>query len=269
MQSVSGFAQVDDARLYYERAGSGPAIVLTPAQSLDTRMWDDQFAVFAEHHTVVRYDTRGCGRSSGTSRENNFSYYADLKALMDHLGIEKAALMGVSLGGGISLNFPIVYPESVSALILVGTYFNAYGHWPQMSPLIVKMIETAKESGPEAAKKCWMDRPWFTAAMEQPEVAARLAEMVADYPGEYFAMKEGHDWSKPLADEHLHEITVPTLIVVGDRDTSDNIAVTDYLTAHIPNARKSVMNGVGHIANMEAPVRFNQIVLDFLAEVTF
>ncbi|MFC1735720.1 alpha/beta fold hydrolase [Candidatus Hydrogenedentota bacterium] len=265
MEVSTGFAEADGARLYYEVAGSGPAVILIPAQSLDTRMWDDQFLAFAESHRVVRYDVRACGQSSG-SNEDDFSYYDDLKVLMDHLNIDKASLIGVSLGGGIALNFAILHPESVSGLILVDTYFNAIGHWPQMTPLIQELVSIAKKSGPEKAKEFWMQLPWFTAALEKPDVAARLAEMVADYPG-HFAGKGGHDWSKPWASDHLDEIKTPTLVIVGERDTSDNRAVTDFLSEQISGARKSVMKGVGHIANMEDPRLFNEIVLEFLADM--
>jgi pimeloyl-ACP methyl ester carboxylesterase len=267
MQGVSGFAEADGARLYFEMAGTGPAVILIPAQSLDTRMWDDQVSVFARNYTVVRYDVRGCGRSSG-SPEDDFSHYADLKALLDHLGLDKAALVGVSLGGGIALNYSYLHRESVSALILVDTFFNAWDHWPQMTPLLVEMASVGKRSGPEAAKEYWMRLPWFAPAMEKPEVAARLAAMVADYPARYFIGKGGgHNWAKPLASDHLDEIKAPTLVIVGERDTSDNLAVTDFLSKHIANAKKTVMKRVGHIANMEDPACFNEIVLEFLSGI--
>ncbi len=93
--------------------------------------------------------------------------------------------------------------------------------------------------------------------------------MVSQYSGESFALENGggHDWAKPLAIDHWGKITVPTLVIVGERDTSDNHDVADILERDIPNAKKVIIPAVGHIANMEAPDQFNKIVLSFFEDI--
>src|SRR5258708_1907088 len=118
-QPTMGFAAVDGARLYYEIMGAGHPLVLVHAGIADSRMWDDQFAAFAEHFTVVRYDIRGFGKSvmpPGVS-----STYRDLHGLLRVLGIERAHVVGLSIGGGIAIDFTLQHPEMVTALVPVAS----------------------------------------------------------------------------------------------------------------------------------------------------
>ena len=114
---VSGQVNVGGASLYYEAAGAGSPIVLLHGLDLDHRMWDEQVAPLAHAHTVVRYDLRGFGRSTAGSHSD--THAADLKALLDHLELVPVSLVGISLGGGVAIDFTIAYPNAVRALILV------------------------------------------------------------------------------------------------------------------------------------------------------
>src|SRR5689334_19941744 len=117
MDMLSGTAEVNHTRLYYEVAGSGPPLVLIHGFDLDTRMWDDQFEVFAQHYRVVRYDVRGFGKSARPTEP--YAHEEDLKALLDYLGIAQAHIVGMSMGGGIAIDFTLTYPEMTRTLILV------------------------------------------------------------------------------------------------------------------------------------------------------
>jgi pimeloyl-ACP methyl ester carboxylesterase len=104
----SGLLNVPDARLYYEVAGAGPAMVFVHGFTFDTRMWDDQWSVFAEHYRVVRYDLRGFGRSA--PEPVPYSDVDDLLALLNFLDIERAHLVGLSMGGIVSVHFALGHP---------------------------------------------------------------------------------------------------------------------------------------------------------------
>src|SRR5258708_17659735 len=119
-----GFADVNGARLWYETAGSGPALVMLHGHLLDSGQWDGQLAELAGERRAVRYDTRGFGRSDMPAAP--FSYADDLHALLGVLGIERAALMGCSGGGATVIDFALAHPEMASALRLVGGAMSGF-----------------------------------------------------------------------------------------------------------------------------------------------
>ena len=104
MKVEQDFVAANGTRLYYEAAGAGHPVVLLHGFTFDTTMWDDQFLPLAQHFRVIRYDMRGFGRSDLPGAES-YSHVDDLKALLDHLGISQAHLVGLSKGGAIALDF--------------------------------------------------------------------------------------------------------------------------------------------------------------------
>src|SRR3989304_8927774 len=108
MTVQTGFVDVEGARLYYETAGAGRYLVLIPAGVAGSRMWDDQFLVFAERFQVVRYDTRGFGRSK--TEDVPFSNRQDLRELLRHLGVGRTSLCGGYHRGQIAIDFTLEYP---------------------------------------------------------------------------------------------------------------------------------------------------------------
>lgn len=125
MATQTGFADVNGTRLYYEIAGSGHPLVFIHGNTLDTRMWDDQFEVFSQQYRVLRYDIRGFGQSAVPTTEP-YTHPADLRALMTHLGIDHAHIIGLSLGGAIAINFAVTYPESTDTFITVDAGLSGY-----------------------------------------------------------------------------------------------------------------------------------------------
>src|SRR5512140_2769897 len=102
---MSGITGVTDSGLYYEVAGEGPALVLIHGGLVNSGLWDKQFDVFAQQYRTVRYDVRGFGQSDSPTR--TFSYHDDLRDLLDYLGIERAAVLGLSMGGAIAFDFAL------------------------------------------------------------------------------------------------------------------------------------------------------------------
>src|ERR1700686_1630815 len=118
-QPETGFVETDGTRLYYEMMGEGHPLVLIHGGYMDRRSWDDQFAVFAQHYRVIRYDQRGFGDSGLITKGESYSDRQDLYELMQFLGIESAYMMGVSGGGALAIDFTLEHPEVVDALIPV------------------------------------------------------------------------------------------------------------------------------------------------------
>ncbi len=261
----SGFAELNGARLYYEIAGSGEPLVFIHGFSLDTRMWDDQWEFFARRYRVIRYDVRGFGKSSLPGMEP-YAQADDLKALLEHLPAAPAHIVGLSMGGRIALDFAAAYPELARSLIPVDTTLGGFTSTSKKDWGLPGAL--ARSAGVTVGKNHWLSEELFAPANEQPRVAARLREMVEDYSGYHWTSRDPGRWSDAPAIRRLDQIRALTLVVVGERDLPDFHAIADLLAEQIPNARKVVIGGAGHLVNMEAPEEFNEVVLNFLREIS-
>jgi pimeloyl-ACP methyl ester carboxylesterase len=264
-----GFAQVNGTRLYYEVAGDGPPLVMVHAGIADSRMWDDQWKVFAERHRVVRYDMRGFGQSP--SVDGAFSHRQDLYALLTYLGIQRAALIGCSRGGATSIDLTLEHPDLIRALILVGAGISnapASGEPPiQWNDVVTSYNQGNLERTAELEVQIWVDGPQRAPHQVDPKIRERVRQMnLVALKNESLGLGSEQPLEPPPL-QRLSEIRVPTLIVVGDQDQPTVIATADLLEQRIAGARKVVMPGTAHLPNMEQPGRFNQIVLDFLSTI--
>jgi len=264
MQTQSGFASVNGTQLYFEVSGSGEALVFIHGFTLDNRMWDDQVNAFASRYRVLRYDIRGFGQSAMPA-DQSYSRIEDLKALLEHLGIVQAVIVGLSMGGEIALNFALTYPQATRALILADALLPGFAWSPEGAASFAPVNTAAKERGVQAAKDLWLAHPLFVPAGEQSIVAARLAAMVETYSGWHWVETDPDRAPETPAAQRLTLISASTLIIVGERDMPDFVAMSAMLAQQIPQSRQVIMPGIGHMSNMEDPVRWNEIVLTFLA----
>lgn len=267
----SGFAAINGANLYYEVAGSGPAVALLHFGLGDSRFWDDQFAVFAQRYTVLRYDYRGFGKSSLPPGE--YSQRADLDALLTHLGFGAVALVGVSMGAGLTIDYALEHPDRVTAIVPVAGGPEPGEPTEEDEADFVRYFEPI-----QAAEKAGdLDRAndlevhiWVDGPNRGPEqVPSALREKVREMNAAGFQRQAEFKQAKalpldPPARSRLHEISVPALVIVGDEDLPPLIRIVDYVAANIPGAQKIVMHGTAHAPNMEKPEEFNRLVLDFL-----
>lgn len=209
MPTQTGFAAVNGARLYYEVAGAGHPLALIHGFSLDTRMWDDQFEAFARQHRVIRYDVRGFGRSAPPAGER-YTNTGDLKALLETLGLARADVLGLSMGGGIAIDFALTYPEATRALIPVDTTLGGYPRWsPEWEAAYAPIPARAQAGDLAGARQLWLGHPLFGPARENLGVAARLGQMVADYSGWHWVNANPGRGATPPAAGRLDQIAAP------------------------------------------------------------
>jgi pimeloyl-ACP methyl ester carboxylesterase len=230
-------------------------------------MWDDQVEAFSRKYEVIRYDVRGFGRSSpGTSEP--FSSVDDLKGLLDILDHRSAHVVGLSMGGGIATSFAAVYPEATLSLVPVDSNLWGFRFTDDWNAFFSGLGPIAARQGVDAAKEVWLSHPLFGPANERPVVASRLKAIVGDWSGWHLLNEDGERGLNPPTTERLGDVNAPTLVVLGDRDVTDFHVIADRLSREIPNARKVILPGVGHMSNMEDPETFNRIVLAFLASMS-
>jgi pimeloyl-ACP methyl ester carboxylesterase len=267
MGAERGFADVNGARLYYEVAGEGAAVVLLHAGIADSRMWDDQMPVLAERHRVIRYDLRGCGRSQMPAAP--YSHSADLHGLLRCLGLERASLVGASLGGATALDFALEHPEMVTALILAAPGLGGYSFSEATTRRFDEIDAALEQEGVDRANELelclWVDGPNRTPDQVEPSVRERVRAMnaAAFAPTSDEAVRQR---PSPPALGRLAEIKAPTLIVVGAGDVPDMLTIAYLLAGGVAGARQVVLPNVAHMLAMEEPATLNRLVLDFLAE---
>jgi pimeloyl-ACP methyl ester carboxylesterase len=261
-----GFAPVNGTRLFYEIRGAGPAVVLIHGGQLDCRMWDDQLDAFSRRYRVIRYDVRGYGGSPRPAV--SYSDAEDLAALLDYLEIDKAHLVGLSLGGRIAVDFALGHPKRVGSLTLAGPGLSGYEPpgGAESDLRMWEIIKAARDEGPDRATALWLEDPFMAPAMGQVRLVPVLRKI---------ARENAHCWlenpvlqrpPKPAAAARLGEIKVPTLLVIGDRDLVQIKATVETLERGIHGAAKVSVPGAGHMVNMESPDVFNQAVLGFLGD---
>lgn len=251
-------------RLSYDLTGSGDRLVFIHGLTLDRRMWDDQLSHFGDHFEVLTYDMRGFGASDPPQPGVPYSHAGDLHALLSHLGIAHASVVGLSMGGRVAIEFALMYPEAVDSLVLVDAAVWGFDYSPEVSATLDALFTLGRSGRLADAKMGWIADPLFAYSATVPGVAARLAEMVTEYRGWGLLNDDPHEAFEPPPIQRLGEIAAPTLVIVGEHDLPDFHAMARVLGTAIPNARTVTLPHAGHMANMDAPVAFNDLVLDFL-----
>ncbi len=271
VEQKSGYAEIGEAKLYYEIAGEGPPIVLIHAGVADSRQWDEEFAHFAQSYRVLRYDQRGYGRSEPVDGE--FSHMGDLVALLDHLDLyESLVLVGCSMGGGLAIDVALSYPDRVKALLLLGAgpsglTLDLPDH-PQAAEAVEAYQEGDLERLAELEAQIWFDGMGRSAqAVNQPmrELALAMNRLALAHEVKGVGTRLPNTAS-PSA-ERLDELTIPILVIIGEHDLPYQQAAAEYIAEKAPFARKVVLPDAAHLANMEHPALFQSIVRDFLDEL--
>jgi 3-oxoadipate enol-lactonase len=262
-------AEINGAELNYELTGDGPAVVLLHEGVCDLRMWDELVEALAPEFTVLRYDMRGYGES--TLPPGPFSQNADLLALLDHVGIERAALVGVSYGGRVALDTAFVAPERVTGLVLASAGLRDH-EWSsvvrEFGDEEERLLDTDIGAATDLNVRLWVDGP-----NREPDVAREaVRERVRTMQRRAFEIQvpayEAQTAPGPEdpVSVRLDTIEAPALIVVGDADVPDFLEIAARLEAELPDARKVVLADTAHTIPLERPDDFRELTLAFLRE---
>ncbi len=264
------FIDVPGGRLFVVDEGNGPPVVLVHAGIVDHRAWDALVPhLVGGGFRVARYDTRGWGRS--TTDDVDFSNRADLVAVLDALGIGRAALVGNSRGGQIAFDTAIEFPDRVVAVAGVGAGLGGFeGHpTPAEIALFEEMnrLESAEPKDPEAIiafdTRLWVDGPGQPAGRGAAWIAAQVRE------AGLLLARPDHAFGRPIVLEppaaaRLADLRCPVLAVAGALDVSDVAETARHLEANAPNARAVLLPDVAHMVGMERPAELAGLITDFL-----
>ncbi len=266
----SGSFDYNGGGLYYEVDGDGPPLTLIHAGVANLRQWDEQAPHFAERYRVIRYDTRGFGRT--TTGDVPFSNRGDLAALLDHLGIERTAVLGTSRGGSIAVDFTLDHPDRVSALIAVASGLGGFEVEPPADEQALWDEYDRRYDAKDwdwivdTETAFWVDGPRQPSDRVSPTIRDLVHGWIAESYRDHGSEDPVPDRLQPPAVHRLGEIAVPTLVMVGDLDEQATVESCRRLARDIPNARLALFEGAAHMVNLEQPERFTRLVLDFLAD---
>jgi pimeloyl-ACP methyl ester carboxylesterase len=263
----TGYADILDGRLYYEVTGQGHPLVFVHAGIADSRMWNQQFDVFGQHYRVVRYDMRGYGKSSPV--EHDFAHRSDLELLLGHLGIERAYLVGCSMGGATLIDFTLENPDMVAALVTVGSRPNGLVREsetipPQWDELVMSFKAGDLVRASELEVQIWVDGPQRTPDQVHSAVRDLVREMNLIALQNEKQEKGNNVTLEPAAYDRLGDIGVPVLAIAGELDDPDVVWAAQVIEEAIPGAKRAIIPGTAHVPCMETPEAFNRILLDFL-----
>lgn len=244
----------DGVNLYYEVHGeTGPVILLTHGYSATSQMWAGQVDVLSKDHRLVTWDMRGHGKSDSPDDRSLYSEVAtvgDMAALLDEVGVTSAIIGGLSLGGYMSLAFNRFHPDRVDALLIIDTgpgYKNdeARDGWNKNAIRTAERYETeglALLSGGSAERR--------TARHTSAQGLANAARgMLTQRDAGVIAS--------------LPDVRAPSIVIVGSED-APFLAASEYMANKIPGAKKAVIEGAGHAANIDKPEAFNTVLAEFL-----
>lgn len=239
----------------------GPALLLANSLGTDLHLWDPQIAAWAQRYRVVRTDLRGHGGSGAPPQPYTLDDLgADAVAVLDAVGVGRAHVCGISVGGMVAQWLALRHPARVDALVLANTSprVGTVDGWEQR-------IDAVRTGGTTAVRDAVIER-YFSAAFRarSPEVVDRAARVLADvddegYVGCCTALRDAD-----LRDE-VGRITAPTLVIGGTEDVSTPPGDVRALHAAIPDSDLVMFDGAAHLSNLEEPERFTAVVADHLA----
>lgn len=260
---------VPHARLYTEQAGTGDTITMLHGFLVDSGQWDHEFAALADTHHVIRYDARGFGRS--TIEPGRYAHHEDLAAVLDAYGVQRTALLACSGGAATALDFACAYPERVSALIFIGAgYWGRFADSTPAARAFLQALSTFDVNGLiDSSLRAFTDGP-RRARNEVDPSARRHTEAMTTHlfkraTSYWTYAAQDQQTPTPSTLERLHEIDVPTVLIVGSEDVPEVHALSKELLEGMPHARMFVVHGAGHHANLEAPAQVLGLVQEALA----
>jgi len=253
-------AKVNGTELYYEVTGKegAPWLVLSHSLACTVRMWDPQVAAFKDRYRILNYDMRGHGQSAAPQGPYTLDMLADdVLGLMKELKIERAAYMGLSIGGMIGQTLALRQTKLFDKMVLADT---SHAQPPEAIKQWEERIKIAQTQGMKPLVPSTMER-WFTPSFRESPPARKIAELIANTPVAGY-VGCGQAIMKLNTTARLKEIKLPVLAIAGEADPS--APGTRHIGENVPGARLVMIPQAAHISNVEQAATFNQALRDFL-----
>jgi 3-oxoadipate enol-lactonase len=257
--------QSNGIEINYEIEGTGPWLTMSHSLACNLHMWDPQMPVLKGKFTVLRFDTRGHGKSAAPAGEYTLEQLADdVKGLLDGLGIKQTHWAGLSMGGMIGQAFALKYPGVFQSMVLADTTSRRP---PDAAKMWGDRVKTAREQGMGALVESTLAR-WFTEPYRnsRKDVMERIGSDIRATPVNGFS---GccHAISKVDYLDRLKEIKVPALVMVGEHDHGTPPEAARVIQQNLPGSELKILASAAHLSNIEQADEFNKTMIGFLDRV--
>jgi len=256
-------ARVNGTDIAYRLDGpeAAPVVVLSHSIATTMDMWRGQVPALAQQFRVLRYDMRGHGESAAPAGPYDFEMLAaDVVGLLDHLKIDRAAFVGISISGMIGQALGVKHGHRLRGLVLSNTTSD-----PPPPEMWDQRIADAEKGGMETQVQSTLGR-WFTEPYRRANAAVMdwIAAMIRNTPVNGFVGCGRAIQGLGFAN-HLRNITAPTLIMTGDQDPGTTVAMAKTLSNRIPQAQMQIIKGASHLSAIEKEAAFNTLLSIYLS----
>ncbi len=262
-------ASVNGTQLsYLDTGGDGMPVLLIHAFPLSSKMWDSQIEALGSRFRLIAPDLKGFGSSDAPEDRSSYSmdsYAEDLNGLLDHLGLARVAVVGISLGGYIAFALMRSYRSKVAALVLADT--RAEADPPEGIEKRTGQQNMVSESGTAGLREALPGALLGATTKDaKPDVVARARSLMDNPPAGFIGALEAMK-NRPDSSSDLASVDVPVLVIVGEEDAVTPPEASRKLHEGIAGSRLVVIPGAGHLSNLESPDAFNGAVAEFLGQI--
>lgn len=241
------------------REAHAPAVVMLHGFALDSRMWRPQVLGLRDEYRILTVDLPGFGAQGRDLGEVEPA--SELARAMDVTGLVRAHLVASSFGAAVAVDFALAHPKRVQSLTL-------------MAPLLVgrrtgidawaRCVELANEGDRATAVEIFLDDPLFEGVRADEQLFEDVRQIALDYNAGHWTGRVTTRWIEPDPASRLQEITAPALVMSGEADLPSFMLMAEAMARGMPNARREIVTGAGHLVNLERPELFNEVLRTFL-----
>lgn len=236
-------------------------MVLLHGFGVDQSMWSKQVKSLAKYFQVITYDLRGFGQSSLPT--GPYRHCDDLAALLKYLQIDKAQVVGLSMGGLVALNFAICHPQMTHSVVSAAPIMAGFKGAGSFIAARNEIWGNAKTAGLQQTRNNWLRLPLFKATLKHPTAGPELLTMMENYSGWHWFNRDPETPLEPSTFARLEEINCPIMIIIGGQDMQDFQEIAKATAGQMPQAKLEWISGAGHLLNIEAAEEFNRLIIDF------
>lgn len=263
MESLDQFFASGGCRIRFRDEGKGVPVVFLHGWTLDLDMWQPQASALSHQFRIIRFDRRGFGLSSGTP--DQAQDVTDLQSLLEHLELPQVALVGMSQGARLAIRVALDLPQRVSALVLDGapnvTSDDGAGADEDLG--LDEFRSLVHTGGVQAFRQTWRLHPFTELQTTDAQTRELVSKMIARYPGKDLS-SPAPTTSHAIAAPALSQLRKPVLVINGAQDSPGRRRTGEELCSALPNASRALIPDAGHLANLDNPQCYNDVLSGFL-----